>query len=67
MSSAPNLDPQTVDSFGDEWQRFDQQAMATAEAERVFEDYFAYFPGISCPLMLKALIWAAAQAAGPAS
>jgi SAM-dependent methyltransferase len=39
-----NLDPQTVASFGDEWQRFDQQAMATAEAESVFDDYFAIFP-----------------------
>ena len=49
MSSAPNLDPQTVDSFGDEWQRFDQQAMATAEAERVFEDYFCLFPWDQLP------------------
>jgi hypothetical protein len=28
---------------GDERQRFDQQAMSPAEAERVFADYFAIF------------------------
>jgi SAM-dependent methyltransferase len=39
-----NLDPRTVASFGDEWHRFDQQAMGSAEAERVFGDYFSIFP-----------------------
>jgi SAM-dependent methyltransferase len=49
MTSSPNLDPRTVASFGDEWQRFDQQAMAPAEAERVFGDYFAIFPWQQLP------------------
>jgi SAM-dependent methyltransferase len=49
MSTNPNLDPRTVASFGDEWQRFDQQAMAPAEAERVFGDYFAIFPWDQLP------------------
>jgi SAM-dependent methyltransferase len=49
MTSSPNLDPQTVASFGDEWQRFDQQAMAPAEAERVFGDYLAIFPWDQLP------------------
>lgn len=44
MTTSPNLDPRTVESFGDEWHRFDQQAMATAEAEKVFGDYFGIFP-----------------------
>ncbi len=44
MTTNPNLDPRTVASFGDEWQRFDQQGMAPGEAERVFGDYFAIFP-----------------------
>jgi len=39
-----NLDPHTVASFGDEWLRFDQKAMAPEEAEQVFGDYFAIFP-----------------------
>lgn len=49
MNPRPNLDPHTVASFGDEWQRFDQQAMAPAEAERVFSDYFAIFPWDQLP------------------
>lgn len=44
-----NLDPRTVASFGDEWQRFDQQGMAPEEAERVFGDYFAIFPWDQLP------------------
>ena len=44
MTNNPNLDPRTVASFGDEWQRFDQQGMDLGEAERVFGDYFAIFP-----------------------
>ena len=49
MTSSPNLDPSTVASFGDEWQRFDQEAMDPAEAERVFNDYFAIFPWQNLP------------------
>ena len=39
-----NLDPATVDSFGDEWSRFDQSGMSDAEAEAIFADYFSLFP-----------------------
>ena len=49
MSTNPNLDPRTVASFGDEWQRFDQQGMAQEEAEQVFGDYFAIFPWDQLP------------------
>ena len=49
MTTNPNLDPHTVASFGDEWQRFDQQGMAPGEAERVFGDYFAIFPWDQLP------------------
>jgi len=28
MTTNRNLDPRTVASFGDEWQRFDQQGMS---------------------------------------
>ena len=49
MTASPNLDPRTVASFGDEWQRFDQQGMAPGEAERVFGDYFAIFPWDQLP------------------
>jgi len=39
-----NLDPSTVDSFGDEWLRFDQSAMSDDEAKKIFNEYFAVFP-----------------------
>ena len=44
-----NIDINTVESFGDEWERFDQQAMTSVEAQRVFNDYFAIFPWDQLP------------------
>jgi SAM-dependent methyltransferase len=49
MNLSPNIDSHTVASFGDEWERFDQQAMSLSEAERVFGDYFAIFPWDQLP------------------
>ena len=39
-----NLDQTTVSSFGDEWSRFDQSELSPAEAQRIFDEYFAVFP-----------------------
>ena len=39
-----NSDSTTVKSFGDEWSRFDQSELPTAEAQRIFDEYFAVFP-----------------------
>jgi SAM-dependent methyltransferase len=44
-----NIDPKTVASFGDEWSRFDQQAMSDLEAKKIFEEYFAVFPWSDLP------------------
>ncbi len=44
-----NIDPKTVASFGDEWSRFDQQAMSDQEAQKVFEEYFSVFPWADLP------------------
>lgn len=44
-----NLDPATVDSFGDEWSRFDQSGMDDAEAQTIFDEYFAVFPWHALP------------------
>ena len=49
MTTNPNLDPRTVASFGDEWQRFNQQGMASGEAERLFGNYFSIFPWDELP------------------
>jgi SAM-dependent methyltransferase len=39
-----NIDPSTVSSFGEEWSRFDQTAISAAEAQKIFDEYFALFP-----------------------
>jgi len=39
-----NLDSKTVDSFGDEWTRFDQSKLSPLAAQRAFDEYFAVFP-----------------------
>ena len=44
-----NLDVETVDSFGDEWSRFDQSKLSEAEARKIFDEYFAIFPWSSLP------------------
>jgi SAM-dependent methyltransferase len=44
-----NLHKLTVDSFGDEWARFDQSAMSEGEAATIFEDYFRIFPWEKLP------------------
>jgi SAM-dependent methyltransferase len=45
-----NLDSATVESFGDEWMRFDQTILSDAEAKKIFDEYFSVFPWSSLPL-----------------
>lgn len=44
-----NFDHATVNSFGDEWSRFDQTALDDEEAREIFDEYFAVFPLSSLP------------------
>lgn len=44
-----NIDVKTIKSFGDEWARFDQMTLPLAEAERIFDEYFAIFPWNKLP------------------
>lgn len=44
-----NLDVNTVNSFGDEWSRFDQSELSAVEAARIFNEYFAVFPWKKLP------------------
>jgi SAM-dependent methyltransferase len=44
-----NMDVDTVNSFGDEWSRFDQSELSAAEAARIFDEYFAVFPWDKLP------------------
>jgi SAM-dependent methyltransferase len=39
-----NIDKDTVQSFGDEWSRFNQSGMTDQEALKIFDDYFSIFP-----------------------
>jgi SAM-dependent methyltransferase len=42
--SQPNVDRRVVEAFGEEWETFDQSAVAQAELRRTFDEYFAVFP-----------------------
>ena len=39
-----NYDKKTVDSFGNEWNRFDQSFLDEEEALKIFNEYFSIFP-----------------------
>tara|TARA_B110000008_G_C16927102_1_gene547184 strand:+ start:466 stop:1293 length:828 start_codon:yes stop_codon:yes gene_type:complete len=39
-----NLDKETVESFGDEWGRFNQSNLPIKEANEIFDKYFSIFP-----------------------
>ena len=44
-----NLDPATVEGFGEEWSRFDQRALPDDERARLWAQYFAVFPWDELP------------------
>ena len=39
-----NIDENTVSSFGNEWERFDQRDMSVDESKKIFDNYFSIFP-----------------------
>ena len=44
-----NLDKKTVESFGDEWSKFDQSGLSEEEGKKIFDKYFSIFPWDSLP------------------
>lgn len=44
MTTAANIDHQTVEGFGREWAAYDQTSLSGAEYERLFDAYFHLFP-----------------------
>ncbi|MFO7631796.1 MAG: class I SAM-dependent methyltransferase, partial [Caldilinea sp.] len=44
-----NIDPKTVNDFGNEWTEFDQQKLTGQELHRQFEQYFKIFPWEKLP------------------
>lgn len=49
MSSLKNIDTPTVSNFGEEWSRFDQQALSEEESRKIFGEYFSIFPWSALP------------------
>jgi ubiquinone/menaquinone biosynthesis C-methylase UbiE len=49
MKKSQNIDLNTVESFGDEWGRFDQTGMSEEEAKKIFEGYFSIFEWDNLP------------------
>jgi SAM-dependent methyltransferase len=47
--SSPNIDQRTIQSFGDEWSKFDQSVLSDQEARKIFDQYFAIFPWDKLP------------------
>ena len=43
----PNRDQKTIDSFGQEWQKFDQNNLSQIEINKLFNRYFNIFPWIT--------------------
>jgi SAM-dependent methyltransferase len=41
---ARNIDPATVEGFGEEWAAFDQSGLQGAEYQKLFDGYFGIFP-----------------------
>jgi SAM-dependent methyltransferase len=48
-SASANIDQRTVQSFGDEWSKFDQSSLSNEEARKIFDRYFAIFPWDKLP------------------
>lgn len=44
MNAGRNVDQATIQSFGQEWSRFDQSRLADDESRRLFREYFDIFP-----------------------
>lgn len=49
----PNIDTSTVNSFGEEWARFDQADLSLSEYRKIFEAYFGIFPFDELPANAK--------------
>jgi len=44
-----NIDSKTVEGFGDEWTRFDQDSLSKHDLHQLFTQYFKIFPWTSLP------------------
>jgi SAM-dependent methyltransferase len=44
-----NIDPKTVEGFGEEWAAFDQSGLSAEEHHQLFQAYFSQFPFAALP------------------
>ncbi len=44
VTPSRNIDPKTVEGFGEEWNAFSQEALDVEEHRKLFDEYFANFP-----------------------
>ncbi|HKX91782.1 MAG TPA: class I SAM-dependent methyltransferase [Sphingomicrobium sp.] len=44
-----NIDPKTVEGFGEEWDAYDQSGLRPDEHQQLFDSYFAIFPFTELP------------------
>jgi SAM-dependent methyltransferase len=49
VADSANLDPKTVEGFGQEWAAFDQHELPEEEQRRLFDEYFSEFPWDELP------------------
>ena len=49
MQKNKNIDKHTVEGFGDEWERFDQESLSKKEHQEIFDSYFSIFPWHDLP------------------
>jgi SAM-dependent methyltransferase len=49
VARGSNIDPRTVEGFGEEWDSFDQVALDESEWNELFDRYFAIFPFDALP------------------
>ena len=49
MQKNKNIDKHTVEGFGDEWERFDQESLPKKEHQEIFDSYFSIFPWHDLP------------------
>ena len=49
VTPSRNIDPKTVEGFGEEWDAFSQEALGAEEHRKLFDEYFSIFPFESLP------------------
>ncbi|MGI8704739.1 MAG: class I SAM-dependent methyltransferase [Sphingomicrobium sp.] len=49
LTRTGNIDPETVEGFGEEWGTYTQEGLSSAEHRQLFDEYFSIFPFSELP------------------